>query len=142
MLVIRIRTQELSSSSFRLQLFVTARSRTRAAAEHVVAPHRLAPVSRREAMGRLLGMRPSTFEEVEMHMRDAQPGEGLGQLANRLSPSARADLERITRSLRNLPPEQKHTALTFTSALASLLMMPPEASENPESAVPSHPSSS
>jgi hypothetical protein len=134
MLVITIKTLNASPPSSRLQLFATARSRLWSPddTERAVAPPHLAPVTRREAMGRLLGMRPSTFEEVEMHMRAVQPGDHPSQMINRLSPGARADLERVTSNLRNLPPEQKHAALTFTSALASMLMLPPERSATPE----------
>lgn len=133
-LVVNINTQYASPPASRLQVFVTARSqRSAASREPVVAPPRLVPVSRREAMGRLLGMRPSTFEEVETQLYAVQPGDGPGQLINRLSPSARADLENVTRNLRNLGPEQKHAALTFTNALATLLMLPPDRPEPAES---------
>lgn len=133
-LAININTHFASPPASRLQLFVTARSqRSAAAREPVVAPPRLVPVTRREAMGRLLGMRPSTFDEVETQLHAVQPGDGPGQLINRLSPSARADLEHVTSNLRNLGPEQKHAALTFTNALASLLMLPPERPQPAES---------
>jgi hypothetical protein len=138
-LYISMTTRGVSPPASRLQLLVTARSRTKGTAEHVVAPARLAPVTRRDAMSRLLGMRPSTFDEVETQMRAVRPGDGPGQLVNRLSSSARADLERITSNLRNLGPEQKHVALTFTGALASLLMLPPDRSEPAESAMAPHP---
>lgn len=133
-LAITMTTRYLSPPATRLQLLATARSRTRAAAEHAEVPHHIVPVSRRDAMARLLGMRPSTFEEVETQMHGARPGDGLGRLVNRLSPAARADLHRLSTNLRNLGPEQKQAALTFTGALASLLLMPPERSETPESA--------
>jgi hypothetical protein len=138
MLYISMSTRNVSPPASRLQLIVTARSRTKAATEHIEPPHRLAPVSRREAMGRLLGMRPSTFDEVEMQMRAMKPGDGPGQLTNRLSLSARADLERVTSNLRNLGPVQKHAALTFTNALTSLLMLPPERPETPDSSMAPH----
>ena len=72
-------------------------------------------------------------QSMEVQMRAVQSGDNPSQMANRLSPAARADLERVTSNLRNLDPEQKHAALTFTSALASLLMLPPERPETSES---------
>jgi hypothetical protein len=135
-LAISMTTRNVSPPACRLQLLATARSRTRAEPEPVVAPHRLVPMSQREAMARVLGMRPSTLDEMEMHMRSAQPGDGLGRVASRISSEARADLERITRTLRNLDPDQKHAALTFANAMASLVMLSPEKPEQATQAEP------
>jgi hypothetical protein len=113
-------------------VLATARTRTRVEPPPVVAPPRVAPVTRREAMASLLAMRPATFEEVATQMRRARPGEGFGRLAERLSPAARADLERVTKIFRALDPAQKRAALTFAGALASLAMLPPEPPRNPQ----------
>ncbi|MFO0759489.1 MAG: hypothetical protein U0359_23560 [Byssovorax sp.] len=132
-LAISMTTRNVSPPASRLQLIATARSRTKAAAEPIAPPPHLAPVGKREAMARLLGMRPSTLDEMEARVREAEPGDGLGRLIDRASPGARADLARITRTLRNLGPEQKQAALTFAGAFASLVMLPPDRIESPES---------
>jgi len=133
MLAINVTTRGVSPPASRLQLLATARTRTMAALESEVAAARIVQPSRREAMARLLGMRPSTLEEVEMHVRDARVGDGLGRLTDRLSPAARSDLLRLTRIFRELDPTQKRAALTFAGALASLAMLAPENPDNSSS---------
>jgi len=133
MLAINVTTRGVSPPAARLQVLATARTRTRAAPEPELPPPRVAPMNRREAMARLLGMRPSTLAEVEKQVRNAPSGVGFGELARQLSPSAREDFQLVTRIFRGLDPEQKRAVLTFANALASLAMLPPERSDNPDS---------
>jgi hypothetical protein len=126
MLAISVTTRGVSPPASRLQVVATARTRTRAAPEPEVAPLRVAPMDRRAAMASVLGMRSSTLQEVEEHMRNAPPGAHLAQLADRLSSAAREDLRRVIKIFRGLDPEQRRAALTFAHALRGLAMLPPE----------------
>jgi hypothetical protein len=81
-------------------------------------------------MVRLLGVHPSTLDEVEKLVQERAPaGAGLHTLAAQLSPGARADFRRMTRVFRNLDPNTKRATLTFATTLAALMALPAEASE-------------
>jgi len=128
-LAISVTTGRVSPPAVRLRILATARSRTRAATKPEIPAMETPSVTRRDAMGRLLGIRPSTLDEVERLLQGAPAGADLLALAGQVSPAASADLHRMTRIFRNLDPQTKRATLTFAGALAALAALPAETSE-------------